>query len=149
MDASGLITVLSGPGPVLPGRKLSQLVQINLIRMPDAAHLEASKKDSASKKWLARNRDSVVVTETPDVVKYQSVVREKCSRLRGFLGSAADVMVVCTALLLNHREDQSGSGVRHVVVAVDGQLEAACFTLGVERISPRAFVQLFASTPLL
>ena len=57
-------------------------------------------------------------------------------------------MLVCTAMELNSGEEQSRSGVRHVVVALDGQLEAACFLMGIETISPRAFVQLFASSPL-
>ncbi len=149
MDASGLISVLSGPGPTLPGRKLTQLAQMNLIRMPDAVHLEATKKNSAAKQWLARNNDSVVVAETPEIVRHQAVVRERCSSLKGFLRSAADVMVVCTALELNKIERRVESGVRHVVVAVDGQLEAACFTFGIDRISPNAFVQLFGSAPLL
>ena len=140
--------MLSGPGPTLPARKLTQIAKLDLIRMPDAAYLETREKNSAAKRWVEANQSLVLEAETPEIVRHQNLVRAKCSRLQGFLGSSADVMVVCTALELNFKENQVNSGVRHVVVAIDGQLEAACFTMGIERISPKAFVQLYASTPL-
>ena len=148
LDASGIISVLSGPGPSLPPSKLNQLARLKLLRMPDGAYLEARVKDSKAKRWVEANIDLVVLPETPSIIRHLSAVRAKCTALKGFLGSLADVMVVCTALELNEQERRTGTGFRHVVVARDGQLEAACFLMGIDRISPAAFVQVFASTPL-
>ena len=49
MDSSGLILVLSGEGPSLPGRKLTQLAKMQMIKVPEAVYLEVRKKDNKVK----------------------------------------------------------------------------------------------------
>lgn len=148
MDSSGLILVLSGEGPSLPGRKLTQLAKMQMIKVPEAVYLEVRKKDNKVKEWIEKNRSLVLVTASSSITRLVRHVQTKCSDFSVFSSSTADVMVACTALALNNQAKHSNSDTRYVVVATDGELEAACFVLGIERISPRAFVQLFASTKI-
>ncbi len=147
-DTSGLISVLSGPGPKLQTRKLTQLKEHDMIRDPYSVYLEARQKDTTVKEWVERNRQGVIFSEAADVVRHVNLVRGKCASLTGFLSKVADVMVVCAALELNSQFESRGMEARYVVVALDSQLEAACFTFAIDRLSPNAFVQLFASTDL-
>lgn len=148
LDASGLITVLNRPGPVMQATKLTQLANQGRLRVPSSVIVEASQRPGTTRNWLYRNRQAVEVVETTNITAHIPRIREECDQFSGFLNSVPDVMVTCAALELYERARSSKDHTDFVVVATDGQLEAACFALGIQRLSPAAFVHTFASMAL-
>ena len=149
LDASGLIAALNRPGPVMQATKLTQIANQERLRVPSSVIVEASQRPGTTRDWLDRNRQQIEIVETTAVTKHVPRIRRECHQFTGFLSSVPDVMVVCSALALTESALESNDNTEFVVVATDGQLEAACFAMGIQRLSPSAFVHTFASLALL
>ena len=98
IDSSALIQLLGGKNPRAPMGFLTNLAKSGRLRVPAAVLREIEAQDDKLRSWARRHEDLLAVPETEEILSYHDYVIQQYGRFFTTSASAADPMVVCTAM---------------------------------------------------